>query len=133
MAEVKPAVLGAVAELLTEDPGITNRELYQKAVALDEDIAALNLRQFNARYTLQVKRQRALAEGRGRKRTSRRSGLGRRGTRRGANSGGTRDQVRQVLLGFASDLAGAEQRKDLVEVLANVDRYVDQVLEAADS
>ncbi len=37
--------------------------------------------------------------------------------------------VRQVFLQFATDIAAAEERKDLVKVLAGVDQYVDQVLE----
>jgi hypothetical protein len=32
---------------------------------------------------------------------------------------------------LAIDIAGAEERKDLVRVLANMDRYVDQVLKGA--
>lgn len=48
-----------------------------------------------------------------------------------AASGPDREKVRSVLLGFASDLAAAEQRKDLVKVLAGVDRYVDRVIKAS--
>ncbi|MFO8174305.1 MAG: hypothetical protein ACQET1_12040 [Gemmatimonadota bacterium] len=33
-----------------------------------------------------------------------------------------------VFLQFATDIAGAEERKDLVRVLAKVGRYVNQVL-----
>jgi hypothetical protein len=42
-----------------------------------------------------------------------------------------REKVRSVLLGFASDLAAAEQRTDLVKLLAGVDRYVDKVIKAS--
>jgi hypothetical protein len=38
--------------------------------------------------------------------------------------------VRQVFLDFATDLAAAEDRKDLVKVLAAVDGYVDEVLKS---
>jgi hypothetical protein len=38
--------------------------------------------------------------------------------------------VRQVFLDFATDLAAAEDRKDLVKVLAAVDAYVDQVVKS---
>jgi hypothetical protein len=41
---------------------------------------------------------------------------------------GPRESVRQVFLQFATDITGAEDRKDLVRVLASVDAYVDQVL-----
>jgi hypothetical protein len=33
-----------------------------------------------------------------------------------------------MLLRFASDLAGADDRKDVVRVVASVDRYADEVL-----
>lgn len=41
-----------------------------------------------------------------------------------------RDAIRKTFLRFASDLTGAEARKDLVKVLAGVDRYVDEVVKA---
>jgi hypothetical protein len=41
-----------------------------------------------------------------------------------------RDEVRAQFLSFASDIAAAEARKDLVKVLANVDKYVDAVAKA---
>jgi hypothetical protein len=44
---------------------------------------------------------------------------------------GSRDAVRQALLRFATELSGAEQRSDLVRVLAGVDGYVDEIVKAA--
>jgi hypothetical protein len=41
-----------------------------------------------------------------------------------------REAVRASFLKFASDLAAADARKDLVRVVAGVDRYVDEVLKA---
>ncbi len=41
-----------------------------------------------------------------------------------------RDLVRQLFLQFATDITAAEERKDLVRVLAGVDQYVDQVFTA---
>ena len=39
--------------------------------------------------------------------------------------------MRAALFKFATDLSAAEERKDLVRVLAQVDDYVDDVLKAA--
>ncbi len=41
-----------------------------------------------------------------------------------------RDAVRAAFMSFASDLSGAEHRKDVVKVLANLDRYVNRVAKA---
>jgi hypothetical protein len=42
-----------------------------------------------------------------------------------------REAVRQVLLGFATEIVSvADQPKNLVKVLANVDRYVDRVVKS---
>jgi hypothetical protein len=39
-----------------------------------------------------------------------------------------REQIRSVFLQFARDLAGAETRGEMVQVLSRIDRYVDQVV-----
>jgi hypothetical protein len=44
-----------------------------------------------------------------------------------------REEVRATLLSFASDLAAAEARADVVRVVASVDRYVDRVMKATGS
>ncbi len=44
-----------------------------------------------------------------------------------------REAIRKTFLRFASDLTGAEARKDLVKVLAGVDRYVDEVVKAVEA
>lgn len=41
-----------------------------------------------------------------------------------------RSTAREVLLDFARAMAGAEDRAEMIDVLANVDEYVDRVLEA---
>ncbi len=132
MAEVKPKVMEAVEKAIAENPEIANRELYEMATGMDAEIGELTLRQFNARYTLQVKRKRAAAEGRTRKPRRARKSPTRKTRRTGRaevsdSSSESRDQIRTILLGFASDLAAADDRKDLVKVLANVDRYVNQI------
>jgi hypothetical protein len=39
--------------------------------------------------------------------------------------------IRRIMLQFASDVAGAESRRDHVKVLADIDKYVDRVTKAA--
>jgi hypothetical protein len=50
-----------------------------------------------------------------------------------ANTGGgaNRDRIRALLLQFARDIAGAEGKADVVDVIGNVDRWVEQVVAAA--
>lgn len=131
MAEVDQKVMDFVEEALNENPGIQLEELFRMAREISDSIHHLSRRQFNARYPLQVKRRRAQAarsRNGGGKRPS-----GPRRTRAAHTTAsspvrGPRDTVRGVLLQFATDITAAEERKELVRVLANVDGYVDQVL-----
>lgn len=132
MAEVDRKVMDFVEKTLSENPGIELEDLFRMARKVSDSIHDLSKRQFNARYPLQVKRRKAQAI---RKKsgadkgslTPRRARA--RKTRAPSVSGAPRDTVRGVLLQFATDITAAEERKELVRVLANVDRYVDQVLE----
>jgi hypothetical protein len=129
MAEINEKVMEFVKETLDKSPKINLDELFERAKELSDDVAELSKRQFNARYPLQVKRRLAQAtrgKGSGRKTTA----AARRRSRgvAAAKAEAARAATRQVLLRFAADLAGAEERKDLVKVLAGVDRYVDEVL-----
>lgn len=129
MAEVDEKVMAFVKETLEKTPRMHLDELFEGAKKVSSAVAELSKRQFNARYPLQVKRR--LAQASRPKSTGRkRSGAPAVRTRRSAaeRAGASRDAVRQVLLRFATDLAGAEETKDLVRVLAGVDGYVDEVL-----
>lgn len=123
MAKTDQKIMKLVEAELKKNPEISVDQLYEKAQKANSDIGDLTLRQFNARYPLQVKRRMSASSG---KRTRRRK------TRKAASAvpsdGPSRQKVRETFLRFASDLVAAEQRKDLVDVLASVDRYVDQVL-----
>lgn len=125
MAKNEQEVMQFVEKELEANPDITTSELHEKAKKKDKGVAKLSLRQFNARFPLQVKRKKSLAAGGGRRKRRR----ARERLRRTAEL--NRDAVRDVLLQFASDLSAAEERKDVVQVVARVDRYVDQLLEAA--
>lgn len=123
-----------VEDTLKKSPGMGLEELFEKAKEVSASIGELDKRQFNARYPLQVKRRAALASRPRAKAGRRTAGSRGKGARRASTgktkspSDASRDSVRNVLLQFAMDIAGAQERKDLVKVLANVDRYVDRVL-----
>ncbi len=130
MAKNEERVMQFVEAELERNPETGTSELFEKAKKVDAGLQKLSLRQFNARYPLQVKRKKSLAEpGRKRKSRARAAGGTRGGTRRAPQA--RRDAMRDVFLRFASDLAGAEERKDVVRVLASVDGYVDEALKAA--
>lgn len=129
MADPNPKVMEMVETELKKNGDISNAELFDKAVAIDSGVKSLSARQFNAKYPLQVKR--ALKP---RKRTPRRkksSGKRKTSTSRSPAGATGRDRVRTVLLELAKDIAGAEGKADVVDVVAGIDRYVDRVVKAA--
>ncbi len=129
MPEVDEKVMQFVEEALKKNPRIKLEDLYELTKKFKSSVGRLSKRQFNARYPLQVKRRRALAakaKSRGMRRAA--STPGRATMRSAARAGSPRDRIRQVLLQFATDITAADERKDLVKVLAGVDVYVDQVM-----
>lgn len=131
MPEVDPKVMAFVEETLKKSPKIQLEDLFEKAKKVSTSIRSLSKRQFNARYPLQVKRRKSQAKGRGSGPAKKARGGARARTPRKKPATGPeapRDAVRKVLLDFATDITGAEDRKDLVKVLADVDRYVDRVV-----
>lgn len=130
MARNEERVMQFVKAELERDPEVTTSELFEKAKKVDAGLSELSLRQFNARFPLQIKRKKSMAAsrkgGKSRSRASTSSGV----DRRRANQS-RRDALREVFLRFASNLASAEERKDVVRVLAGVDAYVDEGLKAA--
>jgi hypothetical protein len=133
VAEIDEKVMSFVEDTLAERPGIELADLYEEAQKVSPAVKDLSKRQFNARYPLQVKRRRsqALRANSGPKTSTSRPATRRGRPRAGGGDQPARESVRKVLLQFATDIAGAEERKDLVRVLSNVDRYVDQVLKGA--
>jgi hypothetical protein len=130
--EIDEKAMKFVEDTLRRNPQIQLDELFQRTKKVSSPIGQLSKRQFNARYPLQVKRRKALvARAKG---PSRKKGTPARGRPLRApviRSSEPRDLVRQVFLQFALDIAAAEERKDLVKVLAGVDNYVDLVLKGA--
>jgi len=127
MAESEEKVMRFVEETLEKDPQIETSELFERAKKVDSGVENLSLRQFNARFPLQIKRRKSMADPNRRQRPRRR----RRRSQAAAAEG--REAVRQVFLRFASDLSAAEERKELVGVIAKVDNYVDEAMQAARS
>jgi hypothetical protein len=66
--------------------------------------------------------------GRGRKKTSG-TGSGRRAAP--SAGGGDRDAVRKILLDYARKVSAANSMTDMVDLVMDVDRYVDRVMKAA--
>ena len=119
MPEVNEKVMEAVRQELEKNPNISNDELQAKVAKLDPSIAELTTRQFNARYPLQVRRAMSMAAGGGRRR------------RRTRRVEGDREKVRGVLLELAHDVARAEGKGDVIDVIAGLDKYVEKVVQVA--
>ena len=103
MAEVDAKVMRYVENALKRNPDLKNDELFERVRMAHPSMRKLGKRQFNARYPLQVKRRRALAErpsgGGGEKRSPSRTSAQ---SRRRKRPETPRDAVRQVFLDFAN-------------------------------
>lgn len=131
MAEIKDDVMAMVRSELEKDPDAENRDLFEKAKGIDDSIGDLTLRQFHARYPLQVKRQKAQKAG-GRKKKAKRSRGGRKAAKGSGGSGVDRERIRRTLLDFAKEVSAASGKADMIDLITNVDRYVDEVVKALD-
>jgi hypothetical protein len=149
MAEANPKVMEMISGELKKNPDVSNKELFEKAKSMDKAIAKLSPRQFNARYPLQVKRTMAprkpaaakgARRGRGRKAAAGAAATGGAAApsstspvrgRKGAAAADPRHKVRGVLLELARDVANAQGKGDVVDVIMGIDRYVDRVVKAA--
>lgn len=134
MAEKSEKVMEMVRDQLKKNPDVETDALFEKARKIESSIGDLSLRQFHARYPLQVKRK--MASGRRKKKKKKKSATGRsRGRRATAASGttdGQRAAIREGLLSFAKDVAAADAKADLINVLTSVDEYVDSVVKSLD-
>jgi hypothetical protein len=126
VAETNPRVMEMVAKELEKDPAVRASTLRKKALEIDKSIGDLSVRQFHARYPLPLKRKRTA----GKKPSGRRAApsAARRARGSAKPEGSPRDRVRRIILDFAGDLARAESRASIVEVLGKVDEYVDRVM-----
>lgn len=127
MAKSDDKVLAAVESALAKNPAASVQELFELAKGINSSVGRLTKRQFHATYPLQVKRRMNPSKRRRRARHKAGNAGGRRARQ---TPGSVRDAVRSTFLRFASEVAGAESRKDMVKVVAGVDRYVDDVLQS---
>jgi hypothetical protein len=142
VAERNEKVMEMVVRELDRDPSIGLESLYGRAKDIDPSVSELSLRQFHARYPLQVKRSRSRGVAKKQKAatTKKRAAAGDKSTgspvRKQRRSRGEapaagaefdREKVRQLFLEFASEFAEAETRKEIVRVLSSVDSYVNRL------
>lgn len=135
MANNDDKVMAAVESALKKNPDATVDELFDMAKGINSSVGKLSKRQFHARYPLQVKRRSGRSAKKPKKKAARKKAAPRRTRSRAKKAapvanGPSRDSVRKIFLRFASDLAAAEARKDVVKVVAGVDRYVNDVIKA---
>ncbi len=118
-------VMEFVERELKKNPKVGSSDLFKRAKKVSRTVSGMTIRQFHAKYPLQVKRR--LAPKKLRKSPARKPAR-RRATKAPAVN---RDAIRVVLLSFAKDLSAAESQSATIDVLANLDKYVDRVVKAA--
>ena len=129
VAESEDKIMQFVEEALEKNPDIVVKDLYAEVQSTFPEAAELSLRQFNARFPLQVKRRKN--RGKGPKKSKPRKKRPAQASARAEKAGKStdRDRFRSAFLSFAMALTAAEEKKDLVKVLANIDRYIDQAMD----
>jgi hypothetical protein len=156
MAKINERVMEFVRREIAKDPDVRSTSLYEQAKKVDRSISRLSLRQFHARYPLQVKRTMKSAARRGPGRPPGVAKRGRRGRPPGPTATGrrpgrprktaapaapaaaasraattdSREAVRAVLLEFAGSVARVENKADMISLVGGVDGWVDRVLSA---
>jgi hypothetical protein len=141
MADVNQKVMDTVRTELEKNPELSNQELFEKAKSVDKSVGDLSPRQFNARYPLQVKRamgpKKKPSKRGGKKAAPKAKKAGRAAAEqpkvqtKPVDRGPNRDRVRQIMLELARDVANAQGKGDVVDVIMGIDRYVDRVIKAA--
>ena len=127
------AVMEFVETTLEANPGIANADLFARVREIDPSVAELSPRQFHAKYPLQVKARLARAAAPEPKTppqpeipTAEETATPE------APSAGAGDPraVRRLLFDLAKKLAKAESQADTIEVMARLDDYVAEIIEA---
>lgn len=135
MPATNEKVMEMVRKELEANPDAENKDLYRKAEKLDKSIGDLSLRQFHARYPLQVKRKRAAkkrsSKSKARKSSGKRTSTKKR-TRKTAKGAVDRQAIRSTLLQFARDVSAADGKAEMIDLLGKVDDYVEDVVGALD-
>ncbi|WP_419935729.1 hypothetical protein [Candidatus Palauibacter sp.] len=132
-------VMEFVVRTLDENPDVKNADLFAGACEIDSSIAELSPRQFHAKYPLQVKRRLARAEAASAPAAPAAPEVPEAPAEEAAvadiPSVGEGDPmaVRGLLLDLARELANAGSQAETIEVVARLDIYVAQIMEAARS
>ena len=128
------AVMEFVERTLEADPNVSNGDLFAGAREIDPSVAELTARQFHARYPLQVKARLARAAAPEPKtppepevptveETAPEDAR--------PPQAGDPVAVRRLLVDLAKELATAESKAEVIEVMARLDDYVAEIMEAA--
>ena len=147
-AKTSDKVMQFIEKELKINPKATAKELQQKAKAVSEAVGKLSVRQFHAKYPLQVRRRlapkkprraapkakaapkkprRAAPKARAAAKKPRRAAPKARAARGQAN----REAVRNTLMTFAQDLYAAQGKSETIAVLRKLDNYIDAIIRAA--
>jgi len=128
------AVMEYVERTLEANPGIANADLFAGAREIDPSVGQLTGRQFHARYPLQVKARLARAAAPEAK-TPPEPEVPTAEETAAADAppvkAGDPVAVRRLLLDLAKELASAESKAEVIEVMARLDEYVAEIMEAA--
>ena len=128
------AVMEFVERTLEGNPNIANADLFAGAREIDPSVAQLSARQFHAKYPLQVKARLARAVAPEPETPPAPEVLtSEEPTAPEAPSAvaGEPLAVRRLLLDLAKELANAESKAEVIEVIARLDDYVAEIMEAA--
>ena len=141
------AVLAYVTRVLKRNPDVKNAELFKGACEIDASVAKLSARQFHAKYPLQVKRRLAPAAPAPKAAPKPRKPAA--PPRKPAapavaeptpppavaeapsTGDGNAAAIRGLLLSLARELANAGTQAETIEVMARLDGYVDDIMQAA--
>lgn len=128
------AVMEYVERTLEANPGIANADLFAGAREIDPSVGQLTGRQFHARYPLQVKARLARSAAPEAK-TPPEPEVPTAEETAAADAPpvetGDPVAVRRLLLDLAKELASAESKAEVIEVMARLDEYVAEIMKAA--
>ncbi len=149
-------VMQFIEKELKINPKATAKELQQKAKAVSEAVGKLSIRQFHAKYPLQIRRKlapkkprRAAPKAKAAPKKPRRAAPKK--PRRAAPKARAapkkprsaapkataargqvnREAIRDTLMTFAKDLSDAEGKSETIAVLRKLDNYIDAIIRAA--
>ena len=128
------AVMEYVERTLEANPGIANADLFAGAREIDPSVGQLSARQFHAKYPLQVKARLAKAAAPKPKPPPEPEVPTAQETAEEdapPKQAGDPVAVRRLLLDLAKELASAESKAEVIEVMARLDDYVAEIMEAA--